>query len=148
MCQAEDRTNNCSLHAAAKDPKYLDCPIINTNDGSGEDSGLKIVNVSWCIEYCNFALVNQLCFSFHIDHHAIYYGNVFLQNFEVTSSGQLFISSVGIDMRRTTFNCSVWNESSSQWSQPYKIGPLTILNYGKPKLTPVDSKYSKFTIPF
>ena len=142
MCQGEDSTN-CSLHAAAKAPKYLDCPIISTNDGllfSGEDSGLKIVNVSWCIEYCNFVSVYQPCFLFHIDYHEIYnYSSAFLQNFEVTSSGQLYISSVSIDMRQTTFNCSVWNESSSQWSQPYKIGPLTILNYGKPKQTSGDS---------
>ena len=72
MCQGEDSTN-CSLHAAAKAPKYLDCPIINTNDGflfSGEDSGLKIANVSWCIEYCNFGSANQPCFLFHIDYHA------------------------------------------------------------------------------
>jgi hypothetical protein len=131
MCQAADDTN-CSLYTAARTPKYLDCPIINPDDGflfSGEDSDLKIVNVSWCINHCTFASADQPCFLFHID----YYSNDFLQNFEVTSSGQLFISSVTINMRSTTYNCSVWNESTSQWSQRHKIGPLIILNYGKPK---------------
>ena len=134
MCLAEDR--DCSLHVAAKAPKYLDCPLIDTTDEffSGEASGLKIVNVSWHIEYCS-CVQTGLCSVFHIDYYDADINylsfNKLLQNFEVTSSGQLYISSVGVDMICTTFSCSVWNESTSQWSQSHTIGQLIILNYGK-----------------
>ena len=148
MCLAEDR--DCSLHVAAKAPKYLDCPLVDTTDEffSGEASGLKIVNVSWHIEYCNPLQRFMPCSMFHIDYYGIYINdadinylsfNKLLQNFEVTSSGQLYIYSVGVDMRWTTFSCSVWNESTSQWSQSDTIGPLIILDYGELK---------SYTIPF
>ena len=140
MCTAEDRS--CSLHAAAKAPKYLDCPLLDTTNEffSGEASGLTIVNVSWRIEYCNYIQLSFLpCSVFHVDYSGIYSHDAviplkLLPNFEVTSSGQLYISSVGIDMRWTTFNCSVWNDSTSQWSRSHTIGPLIILDYGKLKL--------------
>ena len=140
MCLEEDR--DCSLYVAAKAPKYLDCPLIDTTNEfvSGEASGLKIANVSWHIEYCNDLQAGVPCSMFHIDYCGIYindadilFFNKLLQNFEVTSSGQFFISSVGVDMRGTTFSCSVWNESTSQWSQSDTIGPLIVLDYGKLK---------------
>ena len=145
MCLAED--HDCSLHVAAKAPKYLDCPLVDIADEffSGEASGLKIVNVSWHIEYCNHLIFGLPCSVFHIDYHGIYininyHSFKLLQNFEVTSSGQLYIYSVDIDMRWTTFNCSVWNESTSQWSQSHTIGPLIILDYGKLKLIPFSKR--------
>lgn len=130
---------DCSLVAAVKTPKYLECPLINTNNGisfSGGASGLAIVNISWYIEYC-FVFIVEPCSLLHVDHYEIYSNHGYppiAQNFEVTSSGQLYISSVGVNMRLTTFKCSVWNESTSQWIQSHTIGPLPILDYRKSKL--------------
>ena len=71
MCLAED--HDCSLHVAAKAPKYLDCPLIDTTDEFfiGKASGLKVVNVSWHIEYCRCLQVD-LCSIFHIDYYGAY----------------------------------------------------------------------------
>ena len=133
MCQLD-----CSLHAAVKAPKYLECPnITNEISFSGEASGFTVVNVSWYIEYCNPKIIVEPCYLFHVDYYGLYSNRAYpssVPNFEVTSSGQLYISSVSINLRWTTFECSVWNESTSQWSQSHTMGPLLILDYCKSKL--------------
>ena len=49
--------------------------------------------------------------------------------------GQLYIPSVLSEMRFFTFECRVWNENVSQWSQSHRLPPLKVLIYGKPKLS-------------
>ena len=132
MCPAEDL--DCSLFAAVNFPKYLDCPLVNATDeisSSGDASSLTIVNVSWYID-CLFVYT---CDSFRIDYFGVHSGSVrTFENVEVTSTGQLYIPNVPrfYEMQLFNFECKVWNESISQWSQSYRLEKLKLLNYGKP----------------
>ena len=140
VCQLD-----CSLVAAINFPKYLECPLINTTDEisfSGEGSGLTIINISWDVEYClRTPWFQDPCCLLHIDHYGISSNHACpssILNFEVTSSGQL-LTSLSFEWRSITFQCSVWNKSTSQWIQSHKIGPLIVLDYRMSKL-----KFNKY----
>ena len=127
---------DCGLFATYSLSKYLDCPLVNATqlDVTSDSDSIDIpaVNVTWkiqnnyefiqfpfrtlCIDYCG-TCSNDLARS--------------SQGLSVTSSGQLFIRRVLREMRFFTFECSVMDETTSNWSAPLQLQPLAILNYRK-----------------
>ena len=95
-----------------------------------EDHGDTPVNASWSIfgQYDIF----EPPIDVQLDYYGVRSSTVHANyRFEVKRSGHLFIERVHTNMRSFTFMCRVWNDTSLEWSLPYTLQPLIVLNYGK-----------------
>ena len=130
---------DCSLFAVATFSKYLDCPLVNATDIEASSADTEVVdspfvNVTWTVHDV-YDFIFHFSY-FRIDYYGTYSNNSdlsLIRDFNVTRSGQLFISRVRTVMRYLTFECAIMNESTYEWSQPIRLERLNVLWYGKLK---------------